>query len=239
MDIFKAIQANDLAAVSEYLALTPCHKVPIDTLKAAIEAGDPGLLAMLAEHKQPLSLKATDEFSVWARALASEDTRHLAVLVKYGAYESIRHLQHYGGTEFLQASREALQYLFDYHLTDGLEQAFYLLMRRRKNQKILSVFPDSYFTNLSTEELVKGINALMPWAPERIEQILIQNDYAGLLRFIFKTNHSARNLVSSWQFVPTVLGTDVAGPAPEWNTWDETFIESVRGELCLIAEALT
>ena len=239
MEIFKAVRVGKTSAVQEYLAATPRHKVPIDLLSVAIDACQPYLLRLLAAHKQPLALKSTDQFSTWGRALANNDAQYLALLVEYGAYESVVCLPDYGGTEFLYASPEALRYLLDNQLTGGLEQAFCLLVRRRKNRRLLAVFPDSYFFGLTPVEQVNLLSALMTWAPERIETLFLQNDYAELLRFFFKSACDPyRGVGDLWKFLPILFGTSISGPEQQWNFEDEKFLSGIRAELSDIAGAL-
>ncbi|WP_312165378.1 hypothetical protein [Massilia timonae] len=99
--MFSAVRRSDAATVSAYLARTARHRGSLDLLSAAIDAGEPGTLGLLAAHKQPLVLRSADQSSCWGRALASNNVRHLSLLVELGAYDSVARLPGYGGAEFM------------------------------------------------------------------------------------------------------------------------------------------
>jgi hypothetical protein len=233
--ILDAIAAGQAHTVDAYLVGRHPRQVSIDLLSEAIASSQLAILERLLSHKGKLSVKST---TLWGLAMAKSDVRYLQALIDHGVYDSIVALQDFDGRAFQYATPEALSFLVSNGHTAGFEEGCAVLSGRRgrRARALLPIIPDAFFYRLSAKQLANVILIFEQLAPERVDTILEQNDFAPLLRHVF---HGADG-DDAYRLMPTILGLPFIGPHEEDAPTLETLknMRVIRDELTALARAL-
>ena len=236
--ILDHVEDGNTAAVKRYLHGRQARQVSQDLLLRAIECEQLAVLQLLLLHKGRITLDKVHQESIWGRALQKADTRYLQLLIDHGGYEGVAAAPQYGGREFVHATPEALAYLLASGHTAGMSRGFATLIdsHRPSAGRLLAVFPDAYFRGLSGQRQARALLHFLRVAPERVDMVLDQNDFAQLVGALVRDADDEAVL----QALPRAFGIAVAGPAPppgrHANISD--YLKGVRAELCGMALAI-
>lgn len=238
LTILDQVGEGNTAAVKRYLHGRHARHVSKDLLVRAIECDQVHVLQQLLAHKGRIALNDVHSESIWGRALQKSDTRFLQLLIDHGGYDGVAAMPGYGGREFLQATPEAIAFLFASGHTAGLHRALNTIIDsdRRAAGSQLAAFPDRYFSDLSGQRQARVLLYFQRYAPWRVDMLLNQNDFAQLVGALVR--ETSYDMV--FRALPRAFGIDSVGPDQDAVFYIDTapYRQDIRRELHDMAFAI-
>lgn len=186
--IFRAIESGDNGLLGQLIQPLSRNRIKLDWLKQAVVCNQFDSFQMLLDKKGKVRLETVTPISVYAKALAKEDTRYLAGLIQHGAYDSVTDElcpnSIGAGIIFRKASAQCLSYLQRHGYTFGFNEGLKAILESHtwRTESQLDAIDDQLLRELDVIDFLTAVKFLSErGSSERITRLLAGMDNARLL----------------------------------------------------------